>query len=182
MFSLSEVTALIQLREVVILFQDTNTDEHFPIPGVYIVDVVALYTSTQNFYSWEGSLANTIQQRFKQLTYLTMSENGEPLGDVTNKVANLRVNEEAIKRVRDAQWAEPQKFDYNTYNAGPRDAVSAAGAAGAEAEANAPSWASSAMKYEWSEEYGDVAPRHEALEKMLFKDENRMETGDLFKQ
>ena len=111
-----------------------------------------------------------------------MSDNGEPLGDVTNKVANLRVNEEAIKRVREAQWAEPQKFDYKTYNAAPRDAASAAPAAGAEAEANAPTWASSAMKYEWSEEFGDVAPRHEALERMLFRDENRMERGDLFQQ
>ena len=111
-----------------------------------------------------------------------MSENGEPLADVTNKVSNLRVNEEAIKRVRDAQWAEPQKFDYDTYNAGPRDAGSAAPAAGAEVEANAPSWASNAMKYEWSEEFGDIAPHHEALKKMLFHDENKMERGDLFKQ
>lgn len=111
-----------------------------------------------------------------------MSENADPLADVTNKVANIRVNEEAIKRVRDAQWAEPQKFDYDTYNAGPRDAGSAGPAAGSEAEANAPSWAASAMKYEWSEEFGDVAPHHEALKKMLFHDENKMERGDLFKQ
>ena len=107
-----------------------------------------------------------------------MSENGEPLTDVTNKVANLRVNEEAIKRVREAQWAEPQKFDYDTYNAGPRDAAPA----GSAADANAPSWASSAMKYEWSDEYGDVAPHHEALKNMLFHDENKMERGDLFGQ
>lgn len=108
-----------------------------------------------------------------------MSENGEPLADVTNKVASIRVNEEAIKRVRDAQWAEPQKFDYNTYNAGPRDA----GPSGpSDADANVPSWAASAMKYEWSEEYGDVAPRHETLENMLFHDENKMERGDLFKK
>ena len=40
---------------------------------------------------------------------------------------------------------------------------------------------------EWSEEYGDIAPRHEALEKMLFRDkmlfddENKMEKGEQFK-
>lgn len=111
-----------------------------------------------------------------------MSENAEPLGDVTNKVANLRVNEEAIKRVREAQWAEPQKFDYNTYNTGHRDAAPAGPAAGADGDANGPSWASSAMKYEWSEEYGDVAPHHEALKQMLFHDENQMQRGDLFEQ
>ncbi len=111
-----------------------------------------------------------------------MSENGEALADVTNKVANIQVNEEAIKRVRDAQWAEPQKFDYDAYNAGPRDAGPSVPTASADADANAPSWAANAIRYEWSEEYGDVAPRHEALEKMLFKDDNQMKKGDQFKQ
>ena len=111
-----------------------------------------------------------------------MSENGEALADVTNKVANIQVNEEAIKRVRDAQWAEPQKFDYDAYNAGPRDAGPSGPAAGADADANAPSWAASASRYEWLEEYGDVAPRNELLERMLFGDENQMEKGDKFKQ
>ena len=107
-----------------------------------------------------------------------MSENGEALADVTNKVANIQVNEEAIKRVRDAQWAEPQKFDYDAYNAGPRDAGPSGPAAGADEDANAPSWAANARRYEWSEDYGDVAPRHEALEEMLFRDENKMDKGD----
>lgn len=111
-----------------------------------------------------------------------MSENGEALADVTNKVANIQVNEEAIKRVRDAQWAKPQKFDYDAYNAGPRDTGPSVPAASADADANAPSWAANASRYEWSEEYGDVAPRHEALEEMLFGDENQMKKGDQFKQ
>ncbi len=111
-----------------------------------------------------------------------MSENGEALADVTNKVANIQVNEEAIKRVRNAQWVEPQKFDYDVYNAGPRDAGPSGPAADADANANAPSWAANAMKYEWSEEYGDVAPRYQALEDMLFHDKDKMEKGNQFKQ
>ena len=111
-----------------------------------------------------------------------MSENGEALADVTNKVANIQVNEEAIKRVRDAQWAEPQKFDYDAYNAGPRDAGPSGPAARADADASAPSWAANAVRYEWSEEFGDVAPPHAALEEMLFRDENKMDRGDHFKQ
>ena len=121
-----------------------------------------------------------------------MSHNGHALADVTRKVANIQVDEDAIKRVRDAQWVEPQKFDYNTYNAGPREKGSAVPAAEVEANPNefmnsetnvsGPIWATNAMKYEWSEEYGDVGPRHEGLEKMLFHDEHKMNKGNEFKK
>ena len=50
-----------------------------------------------------------------------------------------------------------------------------------EQHANTPSWAANAVRYEWLEEYGDVAPRHEALEKMLFNDKSKMEKGEQFK-
>ena len=69
----------------------------------------------------------------------TMSENGEALADITNKVASVQVNEGAIKRVRDAQWVEPQKFDYDVYNTGPRNIGVSIPAASTEADVNAPS-------------------------------------------
>lgn len=107
-----------------------------------------------------------------------MSENGDALADVTNKVANIQVNHEAIRRVREAQWAKPQEFDYKTYNAAPRDTGPSFIATSAVADASASSWAANATRYEWSEEYGDVAPRHEALENQLFRDENQMDKGE----
>ena len=111
-----------------------------------------------------------------------MSQNGEALADVTNKVANIQVNEEAVKRVREAQWVEPQKFNYDAYNAGPRDAGPSGPTADADAKADAPSWAANGMKYEWLEEYGDVAPRYEALEAILFHDKDKMKKGNQFQQ
>lgn len=111
-----------------------------------------------------------------------MSVNGEEaaaLADVTNKVNGIQINEEAVKRVRDAHWVEPVKFDYDAYNTAPRDQRSSAPAEGDEVE-NVPTWAANAIKYEWSDEYGDVGPEHKALEKMLFTNEHRMEKGDEF--
>lgn len=57
-------------------------------------------------------------------------------------------------------WTERQPFDYEVYTA-ERDP---------EAPRGAPigQWAASGRRYEWKEEYGDVAPRDEVLERMLF--------------
>jgi len=101
------------------------------------------------------------------------------LTDVTNKVHGLEVSEEAKQRVKDAHWAKPQKFDYDTYNAGPKDQRSAVPVEGAEDE-DVPTWAANATKYEWSDEYGEIGPKHEALERMLFGSEHQMKEGDQF--
>ena len=71
--------------------------------------------------------------------------------------------------LREAGWVEPQKFDYDTYNANLKDAAE---------QTNLPSWAASATKYEWSDEYGDVGPAHVELEKMLFGTEEHVTEGE----
>jgi ATP-dependent RNA helicase DDX3X len=110
-----------------------------------------------------------------------MSANGDDstLADVTNKVNGLVVKEEAKQRVKDAHWAEPQKFDYDTYNAKPKDQRPAVPIEGAEDE-DVPTWAANATKYEWAEAYGDVGPEHKDLERMLFGSEHQMKEGDQF--
>ena len=110
----------------------------------------------------------------------TMSKNGDALANVTNKMTSVQVNEDALKRVREAHWTEPQKFDYDAYNAGPRDQRLSASAA--DPGFDVPTWAANAAKYEWSDEYGDVGPAHQALEEMLFGDENKMQKGEEFKK
>ncbi|KAI5289115.1 hypothetical protein KEM54_004390 [Ascosphaera aggregata] len=45
-----------------------------------------------------------------------------------------------------------------------------------------PLWASSAAKYEWKEEYGDVGPRNEALEKILFHSDLISRAGTAFER
>lgn len=50
------------------------------------------------------------------------------------------------------QWTAPVAFDYQGFN-----------------EAGFTEWAGNAARYEWKDEYGDVGPRNEELEKQLFQ-------------
>ncbi|KAL9013290.1 MAG: hypothetical protein Q9173_002001 [Seirophora scorigena] len=43
-----------------------------------------------------------------------------------------------------------------------------------------PEWAANARRYEWSDEFGDIGPSDEELERMLFRDGDKMEVGDRF--
>ena len=114
-----------------------------------------------------------------------MSFNGDDgvLSDVTNKVASVQIDEELLKRVKDTKWAEPQKFDYDTYNAATGKAAPIPETNGQEEDnefGHVPTWASNATKYEWQAEYGEVGPSHDVLEKMLFGDPHQMEQGSEF--
>ena len=92
----------------------------------------------------------------------------EALKDVTSQMANVQVNTEAIQRVRDGGWVTPTQFNYTDYNASTKEEREAAGE---------PKWAANAAKYEWSEEFGDVGPADEELERELFGSENQMKQG-----
>ena len=100
-------------------------------------------------------------------------------------------NEDALKLARDAGWVQP-----TTYNYGAKAPVTvlrgedaeakpdAAPAAEGEGADDAPStrfgqstWSHDAAKYEWKEEYGDVGPRDEKLEKELFYGEHLNRKG-----
>lgn len=74
-------------------------------------------------------------------------------------------------------WGGKVKFDYHLYTANTREEREALEAAG-----EAPTWASSAEKYEWSDEYGDIGPEHPELEKQLFGDEFLVRTGNAFEK
>lgn len=113
-----------------------------------------------------------------------MSASGDDhaLSDVTNKVSNVQINNEAAKeRVKEANWSIPQGFDYEKYNAGPRDKTAPAPET-VEPEGEASSWAANAAKYEWNDEYGDIGPEHELLQKMLFGDEHQVQQGEKFSE
>ncbi|KAI9675057.1 MAG: hypothetical protein M1817_001463 [Caeruleum heppii] len=74
-------------------------------------------------------------------------------------------------------WVTKTEYDYNVYNASTREAREAV-----EQTAGAPTWASNAAKYEWSEEYGDIGPAHEELEKQLFGNDRLVRSGDEFQK
>ncbi|KAI1960380.1 hypothetical protein LOZ58_004103 [Ophidiomyces ophidiicola] len=79
---------------------------------------------------------------------------------------------EAAALAREKGWAEPQRYDYAVYTTQPGDPSS---------DVNDSQWASNAVKYEWKDEYGDVGPRNEELEQMLFRDEYTNRAGCFFK-
>ncbi|KAJ8070368.1 hypothetical protein OCU04_000746 [Sclerotinia nivalis] len=105
------------------------------------------------------------------------------------------------KNPQEAGWVVAKKYDYETYNKSTKEqaeAREAAGADGAEAEADPAAdadddaepetlavgglrpgeWASSGAVYEWNEEYGDVGPRFPDLEDQLFgKNNNHVRQG-----
>ncbi len=110
-----------------------------------------------------------------------MSASGDDhvLADVTSKINNVQVNEEALHRVKEAKWGDRQEYDYAKYTAGPRDKTTSASVSD-QPQADAPSWAANAAKYEWIDDYGDVGPDHDELKNMLFGDEHKMEQGEEF--
>lgn len=74
-------------------------------------------------------------------------------------------NEEFAKAAKDRGWTEKVPYDYKSY----------------EAEHQPVSdWHSASKRYEWSDEYGDVAPRVPMLEQLLFGGEFRMKKGSNF--
>ena len=104
--------------------------------------------------------------------------NGSLADPATTNGNAIIKDEEAAQRARDAGWAVPENYDYQTYNATTLEERIAAEAkvaerAGTDENASTtqdvPLWASNAAKYEWSEEYGDIGPAFEELEKQLFR-------------
>lgn len=102
-----------------------------------------------------------------------MSAHGDAMAEVTNNMSKAAIkNAEATQRSRDAGWVEPEKYDYEAYNAGTKEAREALAATH-----ELPTWAANAAKYEWKDEYGDVGPAHPELEEMLFGKEDRVTEG-----
>jgi ATP-dependent RNA helicase DDX3X len=83
------------------------------------------------------------------------------LNDLSNGAAPK--NPEAGAAAREAGWAEPSSYDYEEYGKPAKDAT--------VVDPTMPMWGHNAEKYEWKEEYGDVGPRNEELEQMLYHSE-----------
>ncbi|CAD6570316.1 MAG: hypothetical protein ASARMPREDX12_003449 [Alectoria sarmentosa] len=110
-----------------------------------------------------------------------MSANADDhaLADMTNKIANVQVNEAALERVKGAKWGTPEGYDYTRYTTGPSDKTAPASEPD-QPQADASTWAANAVRYVWEEEFGDVGPQHKELERILFGDEHKMEQGEEF--
>lgn len=78
-----------------------------------------------------------------------MSDNGNggvPT-DISTDIAAVNLkDEDAIKRSRDAGWAEPAVYDYDAYKPMSKEDR------GLIDQVDLPAWAADADKYEWKEE------------------------------
>lgn len=83
------------------------------------------------------------------------------LDDISNDVAAK--NSDAVATAREKGWAEPSSYDYEEYGKEAKDAT--------VVDSTMPAWGHNAEKYEWKEEYGEVGPRNEDLEQMLYHSE-----------
>lgn len=63
-------------------------------------------------------------------------------------------NEKSDVGPHEAGWTEPVPYSYDSFNDG-----------------TFADWDGMAPRYEWKDEYGDIGPRNEELEKQLFNDE-----------
>jgi ATP-dependent RNA helicase DDX3X len=78
------------------------------------------------------------------------------------------------KNPQEAGWVPKQSYDYDTYNKSGKEMLDESIALGGIQRSQ---WASDAARYEWNDEFGDVGPRFEDLEKELFGDEFRPRQG-----
>ena len=84
-------------------------------------------------------------------------------GDGASSEAKKLSKEEYSKKARDAGWTEATAFNYDEFQrTGGNDA----------------DWYGAAKVYEWSDEFGDVAPAVPELEKILFGGEFQMRRGE----
>lgn len=99
----------------------------------------------------------------------------EMASDHTNKPGPPR-DLEGAKKAQEKGWVEQTNIDYAAMSAPP------AAPAALSAEVPVPQWAHNAAKYEWREDFGDVAPAMPELEAELFGSELRLKKGIQFEQ
>ena len=103
-----------------------------------------------------------------------MDDMAAALPSTQEAAAIAKSTPEVRKNPQEAGWVAKQSYDYDTYNKSSKELLEA-GATGSGSESRA--WASNAVRYEWNDEYGDVVPRFEELEKQLFGLEFRPSKG-----
>lgn len=105
----------------------------------------------------------------------------DALRDVTNNPPEPVADDNGVQTSGDAQtlgdseksalnprqhgWTEPTPFSYDSFQ-----------------NKEFTDWAGMAARYEWNDEYGDVGPRNEELEKQLFNQEFMPRAGVRFNE
>ncbi|KAF1810943.1 putative DEAD/DEAH box RNA helicase [Eremomyces bilateralis CBS 781.70] len=106
------------------------------------------------------------------------SVSAEP--DVGVKVDFEKLNKEADASDDDNGWQDPTDYDYEAYKEGRAALLNPLESE--QSERAERRWASSAVRYEWSDEFGDVGPADPEVEKALFDKLFMLGTGMNFDQ
>lgn len=91
--------------------------------------------------------------------------NGAAVTDAAAAKAQQKADD--LQRATEAGWQKPIPFEYQA----------AGGEEGSDDGHDNSKWLSDAVVYEWIDEYGDVGPRDEALEKQLYEDPDIQRQG-----
>jgi ATP-dependent RNA helicase DDX3X len=94
------------------------------------------------------------------------------LDDISNGV--LPENTETVATPREKGWAEPSSYEYEKYGDVAHETTAV--------DSTMPMWGHNAQKYEWQEDYGEIGPRNEELEKMLYHSEFITRQGIKFEE
>ena len=110
-----------------------------------------------------------------------MSDQGDnmAMGDIKQSLSTIDPHsssfdkEAALRHAKEKGWTEPVPYNYST--TGSQDATEDAFS---HPEA---AWLSDAVRYEWSDDYGEVGPANPDLEQNLFYSEKLVKAGALIK-
>ncbi|KAF2741328.1 putative DEAD/DEAH box RNA helicase [Polyplosphaeria fusca] len=77
-----------------------------------------------------------------------------------------------IAMLKEAGWSNPVPFNYETVTGG---------TAAPDETRNEAGWLANAAIYQWEDDYGDVGPRNDELERVLYHDADQMRAGNAIK-
>lgn len=99
-----------------------------------------------------------------------MSDLGTPTnGDTNGGVPAHKDLAETLAKVREKGWNNPVPFRYETVGSG---------ATPNDDRPSDQAWLGNAAVYEWDDDFGEVGPRNEKLEEMLYRGNNIMRVGN----
>ena len=110
----------------------------------------------------------------KKVEDLKINETATGSGSATGEASAVAAADDKSRVAREHGWVPPVKYDYEAFNS-TREELEAAQKATPTAEA--PTWAATATRYEWLDEYGDVGPAIPQLEDELFRSETTVKQG-----
>lgn len=116
---------------------------------------------------------------------LSIEDKQAAQSSVLADVADIHAPKFTADDIANAGWGKPVRFDYAQLSASGGSGPSGTGHKGSGDPTNsglstqeAGLWAHNAARYEWKEEYGDVAPRVPELEQRLFHDQFQLRKGN----